>query len=251
MSRIFWKDDEWEQLAEVSFSLRNDLTFNGSDIDCVREAMRACIDPSRHRDLVTMSEVPKVVKAWPKLMAQKNAYESKVNTAIKAVVSPEVERQSNAASIADVSIEALFAELGKRMASLANPANLRALIRAEVNATIDRRMPGIIPPDIYDQPEPKQRIVMPKVCVIGLTNGQKSMLREQYKNQVDFHFLEGSEGTQRVKNTARTMDLTVKSRWCKGLLGSTKDFENFQSTTGGIDQIRSMIDRVFKTEAVK
>ena len=250
MSRIFWNAAEKAEVAEASFAIRNDVSFSGSDLECVRRAMQMCIRPDRHRNLITMTEVPWIRDAWIEL---NKAAKAVAKPAIQGAVNPQVERETAPQfSLSDVSVTDLFAELAKRVEALTNPNHLRALIRAEVNATIDRRMPGLIPPDTLDQPEvPKSRIVMPKVAVIGLLGQQQHLLKSQYSGQVDFHWLEGSEGQTRIKNTARVMDLTIKSKWCKGMLGSTKDFENFQATTGGLDQIRAIINRTFKLEAVK
>ena len=252
MARIFWTAAEKKEVAEASFAFREDMGFTGTDLECVREAMRSCIRPDRHRNLNTMVEVPWVYDAWVELKRSTRQVPN-IPAAIQPIVSPKVERESTPQfSLGDVSITDLFMELSKRVEAIANPAYLRTLIRAEVNATIDRRLPGIVPPDLLDQPEvPKKRIVIPKVAVIGLMGAQQNMLRDQYRDKVDFYFLEGKEGMTRIKNTAQSMDLTIKSRWCKGLLGSTKELEKFQATTGGLDQIRAIINRTFDVEAVK
>jgi hypothetical protein len=230
MKRVYWSQAEKKEVAEVSFTFRNDHAFTGSDLDCVREAMRKCLRPDRHRNLISMAAVKEHKRPL-----------------IQGAVHPHVEREhAPQFSLTDVSIADLFKELSKRIDDLANPNKLRALIRAEVNATIDRRLPGVIPPDTLDVADkPKPRAVVPKVAVIGLLGQQQHMLKQHYNGQVDFHWLEGNEGSQRVKNTARTMDLTIKSKWSKGELGSTKDFEKFHAVNGGLGQIRALINRTF------
>lgn len=250
MTRIFWSQAEKKEIAEASFAIRHDHSFVGTDLDCVREAMRTCIRPDRHRNIIAMSEITWLSESWKELNKAVRAHH---HPAIKGAVHPHVERDhAPQFSLSDVSISALFQELSKRIDDIANPAKLRALIRAEVNATIDRRLPGVVPPDSMDVVEkPKARTVVPKVAVIGLLGQQQHLLKTQYNGHVDFHFLEGNEGMTRIRNTARTMDLTIKSKWCKGILGSTKDFEKFHAVHGGLDQIRSIINRTFKMDTAE
>jgi hypothetical protein len=246
MTKIFWKPAQKKAIAEAAFEYRQDPGFLGSDLDCVRQAMLDVIpDPTQHRNVHTMTTLPWVTDVWKDLTETlKNGYDHR---AIKPVVSPTIERDATQLKVADITTESLWAELGKRLFQQYSPENMRALIRAETNATIDRRMPGIIPPDTLDanhqQEFPKER--KPKLCIIGLMGAQVNMLTAEYGKVIDLHFLEGGEGTKRIKNTCSLMDLTIKSKWCKGLLGSTKDFENFQATTGGLDTIRGMIQRKF------
>lgn len=174
------------------------------------------------------------VKQWP--------------AAIKPVVNPAVENaQPKALTVEDASIEQLMLAMMGKFLKRTDEATLRALVRDEVNKTLERRLPGVLAPDVpFEEPTaveietPVERKVLPKVALIGLNDKQKEIFRQNYSNQLDLHFLEGSEGGTRIKNTVSLMDLTIRTPWPKGILPSMKNVPNYVNASG-LDSARTLI----------
>ena len=245
--RITWKPDQWLAVAQRSFSLLRDPMFNGSKIEAVRQAQRAVLPPELHRGLISMQEVtPKIPELWGKLHDQGYVEDVPV---IQPHVNHEIETQhQKTLLLSDITTQDLMLEFMRRITDALDPSNLRNMVRTEVNAVIDRRMPGIIPPDpeaFIPEPEPEKEKLL-RVMIIGLNGGQQEIMKRKYAGIIDFHFLEGNEGAQRLKNTAGLMDFSVRSKWCKQNLPSTSGWPNFTATTGGMDTIQRLINVKFK-----
>jgi hypothetical protein len=173
-------------------------------------------------------------------------------------VNPQIERQhvehiNKEQLMGSLSTELLLAELMKRLVQSSSDEHIRTIARDEANAVLDRRLPGVLPPDTYSLPVKDfveevetAQVAKHKICIIGLENRQQSILEDEYKGRVRFHFLSGAEGATRIKNTVKLMDFSIKTHWAKGTLGSTKGWENFTSSTGGMDTIRRLINERFK-----
>lgn len=251
MKRIQWKPDQWLTVAKQSYSLLLDPTFMGTQIEAVRRAQQA-LAPEFHRGLNSMQEVkPKITDLWKALEDQGFKAEAPV---IQATVNHAIEHEhrqiQSTMLLSDITTQDLMGEFMRRISDALDPATLRHLIRDEVNATLDRRMPGILPPDpdqevpaVEELPDRPQRH---RVLVLGLQGSQEEILKRKYKGVVEFHFMSGGEGGTRIKNTVGLMDFSVRSKWCKGHLGSTSGWPNFTATTGGIDSIQRLINQRFK-----
>jgi hypothetical protein len=241
--RIFWKSDQWTKVAKRSYVIKKDPLFQGSDIEAVRTAQREVLPAEIHRPLLSMQEVSRIKDMWEDLRANGYAQDQGV---IQALSHPESKQVHLA--IEDIPTDALMKEFFKRMLDTMNPEYIRRLAREEANAVIDRRMPGIVPPDeepIVEDLKPIERRF--KVCVLGLMGAQQERLKQLYGRLIDFHFLSGGEGGNRIKATAALMDLTIKSKWCKGTLGSTSGWPNFTSAgDGGMETIQRLINQRFK-----
>lgn len=174
--------------------------------------------------------------------------------AINPLLNPADEITPKKITIEDLTTEMLAQELVSRLLKAVDTSTLRSLIREEVNAVLERRLPGILPPDEYVEPEalpvvsPQKKLI--KVCVIGLMSKQEHLLKTEYKGEVDFHFMQGSEGQQRMKNTASMMDLTIRTKWVKGAVGSMNGVSNFVHANG-LDSIRNLIHGRFKIKSAK
>lgn len=241
--RIFWKPEQWQQVAKRSFVIKKDPLFQGSDIEAVRIAQREMLPAASQRPLISMQEVAPIKEMWEGLHASGYAQD-------QAVIQPLTHPESRNVHLAieDIPTDALMKEFFKRMLDTMNPEYIRRLAREEANAVIDRRMPGLVPPDqepVIEEAKPAERRF--KVCVLGLMGAQQEKLKQHYGRLIDFHFLSGAEGANRVKATAGLMDLTIKSKWCKGTLGSTSGWPNFSSAgEGGMETIQRLINGRFK-----
>jgi hypothetical protein len=243
--RIFWKSEHWQAVAKRSYIIRKDPLFKGSDVEAVRIAQREVLPAELHRNLISMAEVARIPGMWDELRAQGYAQDqSIINPVIPAEQRPAI------LSVSDIPTGDLMAELMKRIADVMNPDYIRAIAREEANAVIERRIPGLLPPDpgpVAEEKieEPEQRKY--RVCVIGLMGSQQETLKRNYGRLIDFHFLSGSEGANRIKATVERMEFTVRSKWCKGTLGSTSGWPNFTSAgDGGLDTIMRLINNRFK-----
>jgi hypothetical protein len=245
MKNIRWDASDIEALAKRSFLIRKNSITPISALESVRRAQDEVLKPNQRRELTGMHQVSRVVEAWKVLEEQ--GYGSREQT-IQPIVPPQYEPV--ALKLEDVSTVDLLAEFVKRLTPILDPEYIRSLAREEANKVLESRIPGMLlqPDDIHVEGEKKEEeSKVFHVCVLGLEGNQKESLRREYGSAIDFHFMEGSEGTNRIKATCERMDLTVRSRWCKGILGSTKGWPKFTSAeSGGIDTIKRLINQHFK-----
>jgi len=163
--------------------------------------------------------------------------------AINPVAPPQHESQhQKKLNLEDLTTEMLAQELVSRLLRAVDTSTLKNLIREEVNTVLERRLPGVLSPDEYvpEKEEVVERITLPKVCIIGLMSKQRHMLEGEYKGKLNLHFLEGSEGGTRIKNTVGMMDLTIGTNWIKGTMPSMKGVPNYVHADG-MTSIRTLI----------
>lgn len=244
MPNIFWKPDEIEAIAKRSYMIRKNSVTDISPLEAIRQAQREVLSQDRRRDLTGMHQVKKVVDAWKTLAEQRYGEGSQVITPLAPPSQPVTFK------LEDVPNAEFMEEFARRMTALLDPDYIKAVAREEVNRVLEARIPGMFlqPDEPPVKPEEKvQETKVFHVCVLGLEGQQKESLRREYGSMIDFHFLDGDEGATRIKATCERMDLTVKSRWCKGNLGSTKGWPKFSSAEGGgLDTIKQLINRHFK-----
>jgi hypothetical protein len=250
MARIVWKPDHREIVARRSFTLLRDPLFSGTELAAVRQAMREKLEPALHRDLTGMQQIePWIREIWKAL--ENNGFIAD-EPVIKPVVDHAAERMHQAVTVklSEISLMDLMGELATRIEAVTDMRHLRAIMREEANAVLDRRMPGILPADpllvVEEEPEAAPSAKLFHVCLIGLDGKQKEIMRQAYKGVIDFHFLDGNEGQTRIKNMVAQMDFTVCSRWPKGQIGSTKGWANYSTSSGGMDSIHTLIRTKFK-----
>lgn len=245
MSRIFWKPAQKLLVAQRAFALLKDPLFTGSELDAVRDAQLA-LDPSLHRDITGMQAVtPWIQTIWREL--ESNGFATPKATIVPQL-NPNVEHEREARRVHQLSefkTEDLLGEFFKRMTDLMDPANIREMVRTEVNAMLERRLPGVLAPDEYTEPEAPAPDSKHRVCIIGLIAGQPDVMLRKYKGVIDFHFIDGSEGHNRVKGIVQTMDYTIRTKWCKGNLGSTHGWSNYTMCNGGLESIQRLINERF------
>jgi hypothetical protein len=246
--RVFWKPDQWQLVGKRSFLIRKDPLFNGTDIEAVRIAQREVLPADKQRPLISMQEVCTdrydIREMWKELMKQ--GYGSDQG-AILPTIPPQ--QRPVTLSISDIGTDDLMKELFKRMLETMSPDAMRKIAREEANAVIDRRVPGLLPADTHVEPEKEIERVerRHKVCILGLDGAQQEQFRKEYGRIIDFHFLSGAEGGNRIKSTAGMMDFTIQSKWCKGTLGSTSGWPNFSSAgRGGLETIKRQLNQRFK-----
>lgn len=244
MKNIRWDASDIEALAKRSFLIRKNAISPISPLEAIRRAQDEVLKPNQRRELTGMHQVEKVVAAWKVLEDQ--GYGSR-EQAIQPLAIPEPVQLK----LEDVSTADLLAEFVKRLAPVLDPDYIRSLARDEANKVLETRIPGMLlqPEDIHVEGEAEKQPDAKKyhVCVLGLEGNQKEALRREYGSLIDFHFLDGSEGVNRIKSYCDKMDLTVRSRWCKGNLGSTSGWPKFSSAEGGgMDTIKRLINKHFK-----
>jgi hypothetical protein len=245
MKNIRWDASDIEAIAKRSFLIRKNAITPISPLESIRRAQDEVLKPNQRRELTGMHQVEKVVAAWKVLEEQ--GYGAR-EQAIQPLAIPQ---EPAKLKLEDVSTTDLLAEFVKRLTPILDPDYIRLLAREEANKVLETRIPGMLlqPEDIHvegeaDTPEDAKKY---HVCVLGLEGNQKEALRREYGSLIDFHFLEGGEGAKRIKATCERMDLTVRSRWCKGNLGSTSGWPKFSSAEGGgMDTIKRLINEHFK-----
>jgi hypothetical protein len=268
MARIFWTAEEKQAVAVRAFEIRNYASFDDSDIEAVRQAMAECLGDEKQRKLTTMSEVPWVRESWNELQQVQKTANGRIwvdgthnveVTAVKPkpqaiipVVNPKVEIDSiPQLSVKDTLKEIptldLWAELGNRINQLMSGEHLKQLIRDEVNATLERRLPGILPPDEVQTPvvqvQAEQRVHKLKVCIIGLLNGQQELIKQEYRNKIDFLFFDKTPSLSKVKQTAQHYDFVVQMIKYSDQIKGVNQIQNFHMLGGLLTQIREFLNR--------
>ncbi len=242
---IVWNPTEREHIALVSF--RN-MQAGYSKMESIRQAVMT-LPIQLQRQLNSVAEVPWIISMWDDFRRNQTTV-AQPQPAIQPVVNPQVEKDvpAPALDLSQLPTAALMNEVLKRLSDMLDPQAQRRMIRDEVNSILERRLPGVLAPDIEPEPEirVKERARLSKVCVLGLDNAQKSMLASAYRGIIDFHFLDGDEGNRRVKATIDLMDFSLKSKWVKG---SPNGFKNLQQANG-LDTIRRLINDKFKVQPV-
>lgn len=245
MKNIRWDASDIEALAKRSFLIRKNSISPMSPLEAIRRAQDEVLKPNQRRELTGMQQVTRVVDAWKILEAQ--GYGAR-EQAIQPVSPPQY--QPAELKLEDVSTADLLAEFVKRLTPILDPEYIRSLARDEANKVLEARIPNMLlqPEDIHvEETENKEGSKQFHVCILGLEGSQKESMRREYGSVIDFHFLDGSEGVNRIKATCERMDLTVRSRWCKGNLGSTSGWPKFSSAEGGgLDTIKRLINKNFK-----
>jgi hypothetical protein len=245
MKNIRWDASDIEALAKRSYMIRKNAISPMSPLEAVRRAQDEVLKPNQRRELTGMQQVSKVVEAWKVLEAQ--GYGAR-----EQAIQPVVTYQPVELKLSDVSTADLLDEFMKRLAPVLDPEYIRSLARDEANKVLEARIPNMLlqPEDIHvegEEGDKKEATRQFHVCVLGLEGSQKESLRREYGSVIDFHFMDGSEGANRIKATCERMDLTVRSRWCKGNLGSTSGWPKFSSAEGGgLDTIKRLINQHFK-----
>jgi hypothetical protein len=242
--KIRWNAAEIEALAKRSYLIRKNSVSSMSPLEAIRLAQTEVIAPDRQRELVALNQVEKIVSTWKILEAQGYGAGQQ---AIQPVVPPQ---HQATLKLEDVTTGELLAEILKRLEPVLDPSYIRALAREEANKVLESRIPNMLlsPEDIHEdgakEAEESRKF---HVCILGLEGNQKESMRREYGSVIDFHFLDGDEGVNRIKATCEKMDLTVRSRWCKGNLGSTHGWPKYTSAEGGgLDTIKRLINNHFK-----
>jgi hypothetical protein len=242
--KIRWTAAEIEALAKRSYMIRKNSVLDMSPLEAIRRAQHEVLAKDRMRDLVALNQVERVTAAWKLLESQGYGAGQQ---AIQPLAPPQ--HEPVAIKLEEVTTPDLLAEFTKRLTTMLDPEHIRALAREEVNRVLEARIPGMFLQPDHDPVHPEQKPEEAKqfhVCVLGLEGNQKESLRREYGSMIDFHFLDGSEGVNRIKATCEKMDLTVRSRWCKGNLGSTSGWPKFTSAEGGgLDTIKRLINQRF------
>ena len=259
MKNITWTKAEKTAVAERSFEIRMSLTPE-TDIECVRRAMNEMLATEKQRNLRGMSDVPWVQEEWRVLTknAQSKTANGRVGTsttptpqkvqAIQPVVNPQIELESTPApTLKDVPTMELWAELGSRINELMSGDHLKKLIRQEVNATLERRLPGILSQDDMDipvaQPQQEERAVKLKICVIGLLNGQQETIKREYSEKVSFLFMENTPSLQKIKHAAQQYDHVIQMIKFSNQVKGANQTEKFHMLGGLLTQLRDFINR--------
>jgi hypothetical protein len=253
--RIFWKSDVKHAIAVRAFEIKTDSNWADTDLEAIRVAMRELVDPADWRELTQMQQADFVQPIWRELVAKGHRAAPK-RAAIQPVVSPKIEHdvvqqfQTNL-SLDKFTTAEIMGEFMKRIVHMMDPETQRRLMREEINAVLDRRLPGMLPPDpALSQPTPVSEVTasqpakrLPKILVLGLQGAQRNSLEKTYQGHVHFFFLDGDEGLKRVKNTMDTMDFTFKTKWCKGNLDGLRG-QNL-TYVNGTDSIHRLITDKF------
>jgi hypothetical protein len=246
MKRIVWEPDQKLAVAKRSFQLVNDPLFIGTPITAVRTAMAEIIPPEDQRTLGNME----VVNKWLKPIWDELKTHSPQAKAINPIVDhrAEFEYQQKRMLLSELTTEDLLSEFMKRVTDLTSERRIKSLVQEQVQLELERSIPGWKPQILIEEPETIEARNKPHVLILGLEEGQKQIIVSKYKGLLDLHFKSGSEGAKTVKSLVDNMDLTIKTKWCKGHLGSTKGWPNFMNSNGGVSEIQRQINLRFKLQ---
>jgi len=289
-NRSHWTLEQKNKVARRSFELRNDpQNVNFPDLHCVRQAQDELIPEAEHRILNSTQKIQWVIPYWTQFTSELRAgvlgrlangavwVEPKEATlqlvkkpsklklkvvppttevghppAIQPVFNPEVEKAAQPEpKLSEFPLADLWAELGRRIEDATSATRLQSLIRDEVNAVLDRRLPGILAPDVDPiddlvQTEPQERKL--KICVIGLLNGQQDLIKQEYKSRVDFLLFEKTPSLHKVQQTANHYDFVVQMTKYSNHIKGTNQIDNFVTLGGLLTQLRSFLDRKLTKE---
>lgn len=245
--KITWKPDQRLQVAKRSHHLITDPLFTGTKLEAVRQAQAELLSPELHRDLSGIHMVSKWIEP---LWAEMNAQKSGPAPAIQPVVDHRAEAhyQAKQLVLSELSSEDLLSEFMKRITDLTSERRIRTLVQEQVNAELERSLPGWKPVSYIEEPVTVNVEQKPHVLILGLMEDQKQIIQNKYRGKLDLHFKAGSEGAKYVKSMSDNMDLTIKTKWCKGHLGSTNGWPNFTSSAGGLSDIQRLINQRFKIQ---
>lgn len=248
MKRINWKPEQRLQVAKRSHQLITDPLFTGSRLDAVRQAQAELLPRDLHRDLGTIQIVSKWIEP---LWAEMNAQKSGPAPAIQPIVDHRAEAhyQAKQLVLSELSTEDLLSEFMRRITDLTSERRIRTLVQEQVQVELERSIPGWKPVTYIEEPEEVKVEAKPHVLILGLMEDQKQIIENKYRGKLDMHFRAGSEGSKYVKSMTDNMDLTIKTKWCKGHLGSTSGWPNFTSSSGGLSDIQRLINQRFKIQA--
>jgi hypothetical protein len=248
MKRITWKPDQRLQVAKRSHQLITDPLFTGSRLEAVRQAQAELLPREVHRDLTNIQMVSKWIEP---LWAEMNAHKSGPAPAIQPVVDHRAEAhyQAKQLALSELSTHDLLSEYMRRITDLTSERRIRTIVQEQVQVELERAIPGWKPTSYIEEPEVAEKVAdKPHVLILGLMEDQKQIIENKYRGKLDLHFRAGSEGAKHVKSMTGTMDLTIKTKWCKGHLGSTSGWPNFTSSSGGLSDIQRLINQRFKIQ---
>jgi hypothetical protein len=260
MAHITWTKAEKALVAERSFEIRMSVTTE-TDIDCVRRAMSEMLATEKQRNLRGMSDVLWVQDQWRILT--KNAQSKTANgrvwsstptpaprpQSIQPVVNPRIELESTPIpALKDVPTMEIFEELGRRISSMMNGDHIKQMIRQEVNAVLERRLPGVLAPDEPQEiPQQEERAIKLKICVIGLLDGQQELIKREYSEKVSFLFMERTPSLQKIKHAAQQYDHVIQMLKFSNQIKGANQIEKFHMLGGLLTQLRDFINRQVAT----
>jgi hypothetical protein len=259
MSRgIVWTAEEKEKVAKRAFEIRGENPLSGTDLHCVRTAMKELLVSIRHRNIHQMKDVqPWLSEYWTALTAAQSKEEtlellttfSAYEPAIKPLVVPQIEREVAVPPTNQTNsrLSDLWAELGRRIEEATSGERIKAIIRTEINATLERRLPGILAPDDVqtpvEQPHQKERKHKLKICVIGLLNSQHELVKNEYRDTVDFLAFDKTPSFSRIQSTARHYDYVVQMLKYSNQIKGANKIDNFHMCGGLLTQLREFVNR--------
>lgn len=249
MKRITWTPDQRLQVAKRAHQLITDPLFTGSRLQAVRQAQAETLPIEVRRELNSIQIVLKWIEP---LWAEMNAQRSGPAPAIQPVVDHRAEAhyQAKQLVLSELSSEDLLSEFMKRITDMTSERRIRTLVQEQVQAELERSIPGWKPVKYIEEPEVVTKAEQkPHVLILGLMEDQKQIIENKYRGKLDMHFKSGSEGAKYVKSMSDNMNLTIKTKWCKGHLGSTSGWPNFTSTSGGLSDIQRLINQRFNIQA--
>ncbi len=250
MKKIFWKPEHRLLVAQKSFLLKRDPLFVGSDLGAVRQAQQS-LPAELQRDLIHFGVVSGwIIPLWDELAKQ--GYAESTSWVKPAPEAPtraveQQKQQTRSVQIGEVATTDLIGELMKRITEAVDPKRIQQMVREEVHAVLSKSLPGFSLPAEEDVIEPAhlEGPHLNRVLILGLQGGQIEVLRQRYRGKLDMHFMDGSEGTARIKGMVHNMEFSIRSRWCKGNL-DTKGWPNFTFINGGLDSIRRILNEKFQ-----
>jgi hypothetical protein len=250
MKRITWTPDTKMKIAKRAHQLITDPLFVGRKIEAVRQAQKELLPSTEHRPLISMQEVSKWADPiWAELDAQGPSKP----TAIQPVVDHRAEAhyQAKQLVLSELSTEELLGEFMKRVTDLTSERRIRTLVQEQVSIELERSIPGWKPVRYIEEPEVIKVSAKPHVLILGLMEDQKQIIETKYRGKLDLHFKTGAEGARHVKSLVENMDMTIKTKWCKGHLGSTSGWPNFTTSNGGISEVQRLLNMRFKIESIQ
>lgn len=277
--RIYWDNEDKRNLAERAYAIMNEPMFTGSKLDAIRQAQSEIMPAESHRLIYGMHQIKWAEPIWDAMKAKASVGAARERmaqrqTVIKPVTVPQVERDTNghsngsteqrdadqlaqvAAHLSRTVEEAepvsnlrdlgnLLESLGSELKRAVSSDFIRGLIRDEMGSLLRQMIPNLL----TLEGDSIRDVSRPNVLIIGAKNDSQKILQNLVGDQVNLRFMHGDEPVAVIRSEVDKADLSIRTKWCKGTLGNTLDWPNFESPTGDVEEIQALILERFKLPA--
>lgn len=233
-TRVVWTDAEKKFIAEQAFKYARQDGM--SALEAVKTA-NLLLPIHRRHEVRQQRDIAWLPTYWDLL------YRQQANApAIHPVSIPEEPATAAVPEPSEMTFDALWSELGRRLNRSIEASTIRAFIREEVQSVLAASIPGFVSveppkkhqPEIKAEPAPIKR----KIVVIGLLDAQEKMMRAEFPN-FDFLFLDKTPSLQKCKSLSPNVSHIIQTKWSAQIKGAAQ-ISNFRRV-GGLTHLRQFL----------